>query len=107
MKQQHSITSIFILFYIVISLLYIFADQWIGFKNAIIDGQYWKGRREAFNEIIDRANKDCQPFRVVDETKAKEAYLVNTSCLQTKSNTSAASENTNQDNASSVSESNP
>lgn len=107
MKQQHSITSIFILFYVVLSLLYIFADQWIGFKNAIINGQYWKGRTEAFEQIIDRANKDCQPFRVFDETKAKEAYLVNTACLQTKSNTSAASENTSQENASSVSGNNP
>lgn len=99
MKQQHSIKAIFLLAYIVLSLLYIFADQWIGFKNAIIEGQYVRGRIETLDQIIEQANAGCQSFRVFT-TETNEAYLVNTACLQAKTTQT-------QENSSSVSENNP
>jgi hypothetical protein len=79
-KNKSSVLLIVLLVWLVFSLIYIGYDVWTDFKVGQMNQAYQQGRVETVNNLINRANKDCQPFSV--NSGENKVDLINVQCLQ-------------------------
>lgn len=74
------ILLIVLLAWAVFSLVYIGYDTWTDFKAGQMNQAYQQGRVDTVNNLISRAQKDCQPFSV--NSQNNKINLIDVSCLQ-------------------------
>jgi flagellar basal body-associated protein FliL len=83
-RSKTSILLIVLLVWVVFSLIYIGYDVWSDFKVSQMNQAYQQGRVETVNNLIGRANQDCQPFSV--NSGENKVDLINVQCLQQQGN---------------------
>lgn len=64
----------------VFSAIYIGYTTWTNFKMGQMNQAYQQGRADTVNNLISRANEDCQPFNV--NSGNEKVNLINVECLQ-------------------------
>ena len=79
--SKKTILYLFVLAWIVFSIIYIINDIWRDFKNVQMLNAYEQGRVETINQLIQEAEK-CQPFSIF--SAEKQIQLINTDCLETQ-----------------------
>ena len=84
MMNKNFFQKIFIVLWIVFSVLYILFDQYQWFKIWVIQGSYSAWARDAYNAIILESKKSCNSFNVKNETTSVD--LISIECLKNNSN---------------------
>ncbi|MFN2135207.1 MAG: hypothetical protein ACK2UK_04590 [Candidatus Promineifilaceae bacterium] len=68
-----------VVIYILLSAAYILYSQFALYQGRVAQQAFLDGRRAAVEELIEEAERDCQPFPVfVDD---KQIELINVACL--------------------------